>query len=86
MLLAIEGIPAQVCAGCGEQFYDQATMERIGQILAAPAEDARRHIQVPVFSLDDFESRDNGGRAQQCADFPGLGPSLRGEDGCPLTG
>ena len=52
-LIAIEHIPARMCEGCGEQFYDEQTTERIEQIVTDPAARASREIVVPVFSLSE---------------------------------
>ena len=52
-LVAIEEIPARVCEGCGEQFYDEVTTRKIEKILQGPTPKARREVLVPVFSLED---------------------------------
>ena len=52
-LVAIEDIPARVCPGCGEQFYDDRTAERIEEIVHGSAGPPKRQIVVPVFSLAD---------------------------------
>ena len=52
-LVAIEDIPARVCEGCGEQFYDEGTTRRIEKILQDPTRKARREVLVPVFSVED---------------------------------
>jgi len=52
-LVAIEGIPARICEGCGEQFYDEATTRKIEKILENPTRKARRKVLIPVFSLED---------------------------------
>ena len=52
-LVAIEDIPARVCEGCGEQFYDEATARKIERVIADPTAKAKREILVPVFSLSD---------------------------------
>ncbi len=53
-LYAVEGVPAQVCDSCAEQFYDEETtaaLRRLEEGLARAK--PRREILVPVFSLDD---------------------------------
>jgi len=50
-LIAIEDIPARVCTGCGEQFYDDTTAQQIERIVNGPAAVPARQIMVPVFSL-----------------------------------
>lgn len=52
-LVAIQGIPASVCPECGEQYYDEGTVERVQKVMARPAEEAREQISVPVVSLGD---------------------------------
>jgi YgiT-type zinc finger domain-containing protein len=52
-LVAIEDIPARVCEGCGEQFYDDPIAQRIEEIIAASTAPPKRQIVVPVFSLAD---------------------------------
>jgi YgiT-type zinc finger domain-containing protein len=54
-LVVIEDIPAIICANCGEQHYDDATVVLIDLLRGDgfPTEKARRQISVPVFSLRD---------------------------------
>lgn len=54
-LVVIEDIPALVCAGCNEQFYDDHTVVVLDLLRGEgfPAEDAREEIRVPVFSFRD---------------------------------
>lgn len=49
----IEDIPAYVCTGCLEQFYDDDVSEAMRRLAEEgfPAGEAARHIEVPVFSL-----------------------------------
>jgi YgiT-type zinc finger domain-containing protein len=61
-LVAIEDIPARVCEQCGEQFYDEATARKIEKLVGSPAEAAKRHVLVPVFSLSEDEA--SGSRAE----------------------
>lgn len=52
-LYVVEDIPAQVCSGCMEQFYDEATTEALRRLTEegfASAE-PKREIVVPIFSL-----------------------------------
>lgn len=50
-LVAIEDIPARICQGCGEQFYDDRTAHRIEQIVHGSTVAPIRRITIPVFSL-----------------------------------
>jgi len=59
-LVAIEGIPARVCKGCGEQFYDEETTGRIEKVMAGAAGKARQEVIAPVFSLTDVEVPEGG--------------------------
>jgi YgiT-type zinc finger domain-containing protein len=54
-LVVIEDIPALVCAGCNEQFYDDHTVVVLDLLRGDgfPAESAREEIRVPVFSFGD---------------------------------
>jgi YgiT-type zinc finger domain-containing protein len=54
-LVVIEDIPALVCAGCNEQFYDDQTVVMLDLLRGAgfPAESACDEIRVPVFSFRD---------------------------------
>jgi len=57
-LVAIEDIPARVCKGCGEQFYDDKTAQRIEKIVNGSTSVPKREVTVPVFSLADAENAD----------------------------
>jgi YgiT-type zinc finger domain-containing protein len=50
----VENIPAHVCSGCMEQFYDDDVSEALRRLAEEgfPAEKATREILVPVFSLE----------------------------------
>jgi len=54
-LVVVEDIPALVCAGCNEQFYDDHTVVVLDLLRGDgfPAERAREEIRVPVFSFRD---------------------------------
>lgn len=54
-LVVIEDIPALVCSGCNEQFYDDRTVVVLDLLRGNgfPVEDAREEIRVPVFSFRD---------------------------------
>ena len=54
-LIAIENIPARVCQGCSEQFYDEQTAEKIEKVITDPAVTAGRELRVPLFSLAEIE-------------------------------
>lgn len=43
--LVIKGVPAQVCANCGEEYVDEATTNRL---LETAEEAARAGVQVDV--------------------------------------
>jgi len=59
-LIAIEEIPARVCEGCGEQFYDEETTRKIEKVIAARATGAKQKILVPLFSLAQVEVPQTG--------------------------
>jgi len=50
-LIVIEDIPAWLCEGCGEQFFDEEITQRIQQVITYPAGKAKRRIRVPIYSL-----------------------------------
>ena len=54
-LVAVEGIPARVCQGCGEQFFDEQVSRTITGAARNPAVAPKRQILVPLFSLTDVE-------------------------------
>lgn len=56
--VAIEDVPARVCEGCREPFYDDETARKIDKLIeyGFPAEKARREILAPVFSLAEIEA------------------------------
>ena len=65
-LIVIEDIPARLCEGCGEQFFEAEVTQRMQQVITpasspllafarkqggAAAAKAKRQIRVPVYSL-----------------------------------
>ncbi len=56
-LVAVEDVPARVCEGCKEQFYDDETIQKIDKLIERgfPPDKATRKIVVPVFSLEEVE-------------------------------
>jgi YgiT-type zinc finger domain-containing protein len=57
-LVVIEDVPALVCNTCGEQFYDDASVNLIDRVRQRgfPPEDAVRELRVPVFSCSNVAS------------------------------
>ena len=55
-LIVIEGIPARLCKGCGEQFLDEQITRRIQELLNNPTNKPERLIRVPVYDLPQLES------------------------------
>lgn len=53
-LFVIEDIPAQVCDGCMEQFYDEETTNALRRVVEEDGGTVppKREIVVPVFSLE----------------------------------
>lgn len=53
-LFAIEGVPARVCEGCYEQFFDEAITFKIDYLrgLRFPLSKSERVLEVPVFSFE----------------------------------
>ena len=52
-LVVIEDVPARVCKGCFEQFYDDIVRFEVDQLRGEgfPLAAAERVVEVPVFSL-----------------------------------
>jgi len=55
-LIVIEDVLARVCEGCGEQFLDEETTQRIQGLLKNPAMEPRQQIRVSVYDLSRLES------------------------------
>jgi YgiT-type zinc finger domain-containing protein len=53
-LVVIDGVPARVCEGCFEQFFDDGVTFKIDYLrgLRFPAARADRVLEVPVFAFD----------------------------------
>ena len=53
-LNVIDDVPAHVCDGCSQQFYEPAVEAEIRALVAQgfPHHKAAHHITVPVFRLD----------------------------------
>ena len=58
-LVVIEDVPALVCNTCGEQFYDDATVNLIDRMRqnGFPPQDVVRELRVPVFSCSSVASK-----------------------------
>lgn len=54
-LVVVEGIPALVCDGCGEHFYDDATVVVLDLLRGEgfPERAARSELRVPVFAFGE---------------------------------
>ena len=54
-LIVVEDIPALVCDGCGEAYYDDATTVGLDLLRGRgfPEEGARGELRVPVFGFGD---------------------------------
>jgi YgiT-type zinc finger domain-containing protein len=50
-LIVVEDIPARLCEGCGEQFFEEEITQRIQNVLTHLLTKAKRQIRVPVYSL-----------------------------------
>ena len=48
--IIIEGVPAKVCAQCGEKLFSPKTVERL-QKIAWSQEKPRRTVETPVFDF-----------------------------------
>jgi YgiT-type zinc finger domain-containing protein len=53
-LVVVQDIPALLCAGCGEQFYDDTTVVVLDLLRGNGFDgEARAELRVPVFSFHD---------------------------------
>lgn len=50
-LVVVEDIPAWVCEGCGEQFFEEKVTQSIEKVLACSTAKAKQRIRVPVYSM-----------------------------------
>lgn len=55
-LIVVEDVLAQICDGCGEQFLDEETSQRIQALLKNPKAEPKRRIRVSVYDLLRVES------------------------------
>jgi len=55
-LIAVEDVRARICEGCGEQFLDEETAQRIQALLKCPTMESGRQIRVPVYDLSRLGS------------------------------
>jgi YgiT-type zinc finger domain-containing protein len=53
-LVVVEDIPAQVCQECVEQYYDEDVSDALRTLMERgfPISEAKKELQVPVFSLE----------------------------------
>jgi YgiT-type zinc finger domain-containing protein len=63
-LIAIEAIPARLCSGCGEQFFDEQVTERIRKLLKNRIAEPEREIRIPVYDFPQVESIGKHRRSQ----------------------
>jgi YgiT-type zinc finger domain-containing protein len=54
-LFVVEDIPARVCGGCMEQFYDEETTDRLRRMTEEGFASVvpKREVVVPIFSLEE---------------------------------
>lgn len=63
-LIVIEGIPAHLCEGCGEQFLDERITQAIQKLLKNPGADPERKVRISVYDLPQLESIEKRRRFQ----------------------
>ncbi len=53
-LVLIENVPARICTGCDEQYYEDWAATKIRQLTASgfPKSRVAREITVPVYTLE----------------------------------
>jgi len=54
-LIIVEDVRARVCEGCGEQFLDEETTQRIQELLKNPTVEPERQIRVSVYDLPQLQ-------------------------------
>ncbi len=66
-LVVFEDVPARVCPNCLEQYYDEATSQKIIKLAnnGFPKRYVVREITVPVVSLDEVRPENAGEDAQE---------------------
>jgi len=73
-LIVIEDIPAWLCEGCLEQFFEEEITQRIQQVITYPISKAKRQIRAPVYSLSKVKvakrQRHPEAKSQQPPCFP----------------
>lgn len=63
-LIVIEDIPAWLCDGCGEQFFDEQVIQRIQRVITYPPVQAKQQIRVLVYSLPHVKVHKDGCRPE----------------------
>ncbi len=51
-LALVEGVPAWVCQGCGEQYFEAAISRQLDRLRQAPPP-TRKTVTVPVYAFAD---------------------------------
>jgi len=54
-LIVVEGVPARLCMGCGEQFFEEQVAQRIQKLLKGPTAKPERQIRVSVYDFPQLE-------------------------------
>jgi len=55
-LIVVEDIPARLCEGCGEQFFEEEITRRIQKALTYSETKAARQIRVPLYSMSQVQT------------------------------
>ncbi len=54
-LIVIEDVPAKVCENCGETYFSAKVSKQVDALLESTKE-AKRKLEVPVFSLNALKA------------------------------
>ena len=64
-LIVIEDIPARLCGGCGEQFFDEKVTQKIAEVTKYPAAKAKQKVRVPVCSLSQDQAAEKQSKPEK---------------------
>lgn len=54
-LIVVESVPARLCIGCGEQFFEERVAQRIRKFIKNPTAEPEQQIRVSVYDFPQIE-------------------------------
>jgi len=54
-LIVVEGVPARLCMGCGEQFFEERVTQRIQKLFKDPIAESERQVCVSVYDFPQLK-------------------------------